>query len=116
MALDKLSKDEALRLQAAHMEIDPREGVIQEWLDSPVGDEFGQIMGDQRNRVCASQIWTECLHNRTGQLSKWEAREICDIMRRMPGWRERKGKARIPDYGVQLVFERESALYPYQLK
>lgn len=116
LALDKLSKDEALRLQAVHMEIDPREGIIQEWLDSPVGDEFGQIMGDRRNRVCASQIWTECLHNRSGQLSKWEAREICDIMRRMPGWRERKGKARIPDYGVQLVFERETALYPYQLK
>lgn len=106
LELDKQAKIEAERQQAAHMENDPREGLIQEWLDTPVEDEMGRPTDDLRDRVCASQIWSECFNNRSKPIRPWEAKEICDIMRRMPGWEERKGKARIPGYGVQLVFER----------
>ncbi|WP_281759556.1 hypothetical protein, partial [Alicyclobacillus hesperidum] len=62
--------------------------------------------GQLRNRVCASQVWVECLGNKKGSMRPWEAREICDILRRIPGWRERKSKARVPGYGVQNVFDR----------
>ena len=89
------------------MEIDPRAGVIQEWLDTPVEDDMGQATEEVRTRVCAAQIWAECLHNKAGSIKTWEARELCDIMRRMPGWVERNGKARVPGYGVQLVFDRK---------
>lgn len=99
---------EAGRVQGLHLEDDPRVGLIQEWLDSPVEDEFGEDSDTVRTRVCASQIWTECLHNKAGSLRPWEAREICDLMRRIPGWKEREGKARVPGYGVQRVFDRET--------
>ncbi|MGL5514092.1 MAG: VapE domain-containing protein, partial [Sporomusa sp.] len=108
LTLDSIAREEAKRQQAAHMEQDPREGLIQEWLDSPIDDEWDGDQGEERyhKRVCAAMIWTECLGNKKGTMRSWEGREICDIMRRIPGWRERKGKARLPGYGVQVVFER----------
>lgn len=98
----------AARIQGLHMEDDPRVGMIQEWLESPIEDEWGdRLDGKQlRDRVCASQVWAECLHNKSGSLRPWEAREICDLLRTIPGWKERKGKARIAGYGVQNVFEK----------
>lgn len=98
----------AARIQGLHMEDDPRVGLIQEWLETPIEDEWGEESEpDQlRNRVCASQVWAECLHNKAGAIRPWEAREICDILRRVPGWKERKGRARVPGYGLQTVFDR----------
>ncbi|SCW86186.1 Predicted P-loop ATPase and inactivated derivatives [Paenibacillus tianmuensis] len=105
LELDHEARLEAERQQAAHMEADPREGLIQEWLETPVQDEFG----DEeyiRKRVCAAMIWIECLGNKKGAMRPWEAKEICDILRRVPGWAERNGRARVPEYGLQTVFER----------
>lgn len=108
LELDEEANKEAERQQVLHMETDPREGIIQEWLESPIQDEWGDNTGEEvyRTRVCAAQIWVECLGNKKGTMRPWEAKEICDILRHMPGWRERKGRARVPGYGVQTVFER----------
>lgn len=107
LELDMDARTAAERQQDGHMEIDPREGLIQEWLETPVKDEWASEPPDQlRQRVCATQVWIECLGNKKGAMRPWEAKEICEILRRIPGWRERQGKARIRDYGVQLVFER----------
>ncbi|HWQ74496.1 MAG TPA: virulence-associated E family protein [Syntrophomonas sp.] len=108
LELDEQAAKEADSQQTGHMEADPREGIIQEWLDTPVQDEWGEEQTEvQRVRVCAAQVWTECLGNKKGSMRPWEAKEICDILRRIPGWGERRGKARIAGYGVQLVFEKE---------
>ncbi|KEQ22324.1 virulence-associated E family protein [Paenibacillus tyrfis] len=105
LALDRKAAEEAKQQQAAHLEIDPREGTIQEWLETPVEDEFGSEPYTHK-RVCAAMIWAEALHNRTGAMTKWEARSICDIMRRMPGWKELPGRVRVPGYGQQTAFDR----------
>ena len=101
-------EQQAARIQSMHMEDDPRVGLIQEWLEAPIEDGWGEEseQGKLRNRVCASQAWTECLHNKSGSIRPWEAREICNILRRIPGWKERKGRARLPVYGLQTIFER----------
>ena len=108
LELDSEAREEATRQQASHMETDPREGIIQEWLETPIDDDWMEESerGILRTRVCAAQIWAECLPNRKGAIRPWEAKEICDIMRRIPGWRERKNRIRIPGYGLQTVFER----------
>ncbi|WP_028560661.1 virulence-associated E family protein [Paenibacillus pinihumi] len=106
LELDHEARLEAEKQQAAHMEADPREGLIQEWLESEEVDDLDRPTGQIRNRVCAAQIWVECLGKRKGDMKAWEAKEICDIMRKIPGWAERKGRLRIPDYGLQTVFER----------
>lgn len=106
LVLDSDAREEAERQQAAHMETDPREGLIQEWLDTPVEDEMGRPTDDLRTRVCAAQIWVECLGKKRGDMKPWDGKDIMDIMRRIPGWQERKGKTKVPGYGVQRVFER----------
>ena len=106
LELDQEAREEAERQQAAHMENDPREGMIQEWLESEEEDDLGRPTGQKRQRVCAAQIWVECLGKKRGDMRPWEAKEICDIMRRIPGWREREGRVTIPGYGKQTVFER----------
>ena len=101
-------EQQASRIQGMHMEDDPRVGLIQEWIESPIEEEWRIADTDERfhKRVCASQVWAECLHNRIGSMRPWEAREICDIFRRIPGWKERNGRVRIPVYGLQTVFDR----------
>ena len=108
LQLDKEAAEEAVRQQASHMETDPIEGIIQEWLETPVEDEWGeeQEKGTLRTRVCAAQIWAECLNNKKGSMQPWEAKKICDIMRRIPGWKEIKGRVRVAGYGQQTAFER----------
>ncbi len=85
MELDHEARLEAEKQQAAHMEADPREGLIQEWLESEEVDDLDRPTGQIRNRVCAAQIWVECLGKRKGDMKAWEAKEICDIMRKIPG-------------------------------
>lgn len=98
---------QAAVIQGVHMEDDPRIGLIQEWLETPVEDEWGEESTEQlRNRVCASQVWAECLGNKKGSMRPWEAREICDLLRRIPGWKELRGRVRVPGYGQQTAFER----------
>lgn len=109
LELDDRARKEAEDHQNLHMESDPREGVIQEWLESPIEDEWEDGAGQLRERVCATQIWTECLGNKKGAMRPWEAKEICDIMRRIPGWREIRGRVRIPGYGKQTAFGRVSS-------
>ena len=101
-------EQQASRIQGMHMEDDPRVGLIQEWIESPIEAEWREENGGAifHKRVCASQVWAECLHNRVGSMRPWEAREICDIFRRIPGWKERDGRVRIPVYGLQTVFDR----------
>ncbi|REK69326.1 virulence-associated E family protein [Paenibacillus paeoniae] len=106
LQLDDEARMEAERQQAAHMESDPREGLIQEWLESEELDELDRPTGEVRQRVCAAQIWVECLSKRKGDMKPWEAKEICDILRRIPDWTERNGRAKVPGYGLQTVFIR----------
>lgn len=106
LELDRVTREEADRRQAAHMESDPREGLIQEWLETEEVDELDRPTGQLRDRVCAAQIWIECLGKRRGDMKPWDAKEIMDLLRNISGWTERKGKAKIREYGVQRVFER----------
>lgn len=107
LALDRDAAETAKLHQASHLEIDPREGLIQEWLEKTVTDEFG---GDPyyHKRVCAAKIWAECLGGKIGMMQKWDARDICNMMRRMPGWKELPGRVRVSDYGQHTAFDRIS--------
>ena len=108
LELDREAEKEAERQQGLHMQDDPREGIIKEWLDTPQDDLFLPSDGEILDKVCAVQIWTECLENKQGTMKPWEAREICNIMRKMPDWEEVDKPVRIPDYGQQKVFIRKS--------
>lgn len=92
----------AEEIQQQHMEDDPRVGMIQEYLESPINDEFGEEP-KERTRVCAAEIWVECLGNRRGDMKPWDAKPIIDILRKTPGWEEKRMRFG-PEYGVQNGF------------
>ena len=121
LELDKDTAKEAERMQGVHTEIDPREGLIQRYLDTKLPDDWDdKDVWERRNylleeptgsitrkRVCAAEIWSEALGLDPAKFGAWEARPIYDILRKMPGWKERKGRVTFKIYGKQTAYEKE---------
>ncbi len=120
LELDDQLYTEAQSMQERHMDTDPREGLIMEYLETPLPEDWadkdeydrkeylrtptGSI---PRTRVCAAEIWVECLDSQLKFFKPWDAKAICDILRRLPDWRERNPeKTRFKIYGQQKTFER----------
>lgn len=126
LKLDKEAAAEALRMQGIHTEEDPREGLIEKYLNTPLPtnwDELdiwsrrmyleeeptGSIPGSiQRTRVCAAEVWAEALGNDPAKFGVWESRPINDILRKFPQWEERRGRVRFKHYGTQTAFVRKN--------
>lgn len=118
---------EALRMQDRHTEESEKAGLIMEYLDrrlpvdweqKDIGDRRDFIHGDdfggehegstERTRVCALEIWVELFNGDPKQLSMIQAREINDILRRIPGWKTYGSKLRFGRlYGVQKAYVKE---------
>lgn len=128
--LDPEMEKEAMKRQEKHTEESAKTGLIQEYLNTLLpanwdeldigarrryihGTEFGESPEGtiQRDRVCAMEIWVELFEGDAKQLHPMQAREINDILRRLPGWkpytvgdgRLRFGKI----YGKQRAFIRQ---------
>lgn len=110
LILDSEARKAAEQQQQRHMEVDPREGIIQEWLDTPLEDEWADPdeQPPLRQRVCAAQIWVEALRKKAGDMTRWDARVLCDIIRSIPGWKENRTRVRFGEWGKQTVFDRET--------
>lgn len=106
------------------LESDPREGVVQEYLDTLLpknwyewnlprrrafiqGSDFEDEEGtEQRVTVCVQEIWYECFGKDKGSISRKDSNEITAIMKKIPGW-ESTGKAkRAAGYGVVKPYQR----------
>jgi len=119
--------------QAAHTEESPWFGMVQEYLNRKLpddweertpmdrrmwlnDDEFGEAAGTiTRDRVCALEVWVECLGNDMKRFPAMDRREINDILRNMPGWKpndqNQKGTLRFgKHYGVQRAYIRDEDL------
>lgn len=115
---------EAEKRREGHMERDPLRGQIEEFLERPVPadwqrwDSFrrslflaGEIKGDQielvpRDRVCALEIWRECLGERKPSIPRQEALRINRVLESLPGW-ERTNIIQFGcEYGKQRGFHR----------
>lgn len=117
---------EAERRRQEHMVRDPLEGIIEEFLERPVPADWlkwdldrrmiywgGGMQYDgplvKRDRVCAAEIWRECLGERR-TASKADATRINNILSRLPGW-ERSGVIRMgANYGSQRGFIRKQTV------
>lgn len=115
----------AAQARERYVEEDTLTGVIEEWLDTPVPDNWEDMTPDQRRewrvsadegfgpagtqqiqRTCSTQIWVECLGRRLGEHRRADLLEITKSLRALPGWRPLDKRQRLPHYGPQLVFER----------
>lgn len=122
-------EEEALRIQLSHTEGGELVGLIEEYLDMLLPDNWESLdifdrrdyirnYGDddhcgsvQRERVCALEIWCEVMEGDRKNLQNAKAREITDILQSMRGWSpytKGTGKARFGRlYGPQRAFVRE---------
>lgn len=114
----------AKQAQAAHEESNPKEGMILNFLDELVPDDWNEMNADARmtfymnsfgnkerctqkkDRVCAVEIWVECFRQDKGRMKNSDAIEINRILRRIPGWTE-TGPRATRAYGKQRLFVRE---------
>lgn len=125
-----LSKDEekeAAKQQDSHSEESAKSGLIEEYLNKPITDNWyelgitekrnyiqGSDFGDlpegkiMRNRTCVMEIWCELFNGDPKQLSYMASREITDILKSLDGWKSHEGRLRFGKiYGTQRAFMRE---------
>lgn len=123
--LSKELEAEAGVIQEDHRERHPWEGKIGEFVAQLIPEDWlkwdenrrrmywgGGISFNeksvQRTRICAVEIWCECLGKAQGDFQQRFAREINQLLEKMPGWKNiGVREAGIP-YGKQRCFERQS--------
>jgi hypothetical protein len=114
--------------QQAAMESDDREGLIIDYLEKLLPDEWDKMdlyqrrsfLGEdefgtgnkkgtvRRERVCVMEIWCECFGKDKSDFQHKNSFEISAIMARIDGW-EKTGKTMwLPIYGKQRVYRRKS--------
>ena len=131
LVLEGELEEEALRIQLSHTEGGELVGLIEEYLEMELPEdweskdiydrrEYIQNYGDddycgsvQRERVCALEIWCEVMEGDRKNLQNAKAREIIDILQSIKGWSpysKSVGKMRFGKlYGVQRAFIRDAS-------
>lgn len=105
--------------QEEHSERDERMGLVQAYLNKLLPDNWDEmdvyqrrdyLRSDdelkaegkvQRSRVCVAEIWCEVLGGMQKEMTRFNTKDLHDLMRKMPGWEEYETKIRFKDYGVQ---------------
>lgn len=120
--LPKDLEAEAGVIQEDHRERHPWEGKIGEFVAQPIPADWlqwdenrrrmywsGGIKFDgkpvQRTRVCAAEIWCECLGKAQGDFQQRFAREINQLLEKLPGWENIGVREAGKPYGKQRCFE-----------
>lgn len=123
--LEATLEAEAQRRQDMHTEDNPKTGMVQEYLDKLLPEnwaemdlvarrnyiharEFGeQPEGSQkRTRVCIMEIWMEFFEGDKQKLTPMLTRELNDIMKRLPGWRTHAGGTGKLSFGKEYGYQR----------
>ena len=117
--LEKVSTD----IQEAHRERSAKEGIIADFLEKPIPENWSQwslekrLMfwhGDNKNaeglvkrdKVCALEIWCEAFNGQPKDFKQAEALEINSILRKMSGWQKTPSSTRFGYCGKQRYFKR----------
>ena len=121
--VEKLAEEQ----QEIHREAYAKEGVIREFLDREIPQDWDSMPLMQRRqfyqgtlhlpegaelvprtKVCAAEIWQECFGSDLKYMGKRDSMEINSIMQCIKGWRRNRSSQRYGFYGTQRGFERVS--------
>lgn len=124
--LDRDIEKLAVRAQKDAMELDERQGLIQEYLDIYVpSDWYERDLVDrieyienykglpefhdgyfQRDKVCNHEIWCECFRKSKEDLKSFDSYQLAAIMARVEGWEKANSQKRFKLYGKQRYYMR----------
>lgn len=109
--------------QSSHCEQDERAGMINEYLDKKlpasaewdkldIYDRRSYVQGhDQkgeylRKYVTIAEIWCECLGKEKEDMTRYNTREINEIVRSLPNWQQSTSTRNVKGYGKQKYYIR----------
>lgn len=114
---------EAERRRQEHMIRDPLEGIIESFVNKPVPEDWqrwsmerrmmywgggmkydGELV--ERDRICAAEVWRECLNERRS-IPRTEALRVNAVLSKLEGWERANALRAGADYGVQKGFKRK---------
>ena len=125
--------EEAYQAQQEAMETDDREGLVEQYLERLLPENWaemdlyqrrsylggGEFPGSaatgtvRRERVCCMEIWCECFGKERENISRANSYEIESILKKIGGWTvstaNKYAKTRFPLYGTQKTFVRMGA-------
>lgn len=122
--LSETAEAMARKVQEEHTELNGKQGLIEKYLDTLLPADWESLdferrllflgggFGDeekgteQRDRVCAIEIWQELFKGDPKSFTLAQAREINGILRRLPGWQSRSSVDCGKIYGRQRAFVR----------
>ena len=115
--LDAAAKAE----QEQHREDNVKEGMIRDFLEKPIPDNYDSLSlaarrmywagtaqcdtTTRRTKVCALEIWCECFGGDPRNMKRADSRDINYILASLPGWKRNKDKRRYGYCGAQRGFE-----------
>lgn len=118
--------DEAVEKQADAMEKDPRIGMVEKFLNTPLpldwydrkvdsrrdyffyeGDPLPQEQTMLRGRVCYQEIWVECYGKLYRDMTVRDRKDIKTVLDNIPGWKQSDKKQQVKGYSDSIrVYER----------
>lgn len=112
--------------QHKHSEQDERKGIIEEYLNEKYPDNWSSMDLYDRRRwledplsqagtiqkdfVCVAEIWCECLGKEKNDMSRYNTRDINDILRSLPEWEASTSTKNFSIYGKQKYYKRKDSL------
>lgn len=112
--------------QHKHSEADERKGIIEEYLNTKFPDDWDKIDLYDRRRwledplskngtvqkdfVCIAEVWCECLGKDKTEMSRYNTREVNEILRSLPEWEAIASTKNFPLYGKQKYYKRKDSL------
>ena len=112
--------------QHKHSETDERRGVIEEYLNKKYPDNWNDMdlydrrhwLEDplsqngtiQKDFVCVAEIWCECLGKDKTDMSRYNTREVNEILRALPEWEYINSTKNFSIYGKQKYYKRKDSL------
>ena len=115
----------AEQAQRDAMEMDERQGMVEEYLDALLPDDWDKqdiysrrehflasakpLRGEpsvRRDTVCNAEIWCECFGRNLSDLKPADSYAIAALMTRIGGWVRTKETKRLSQYGRQRLYRR----------
>lgn len=112
--------------QNKHSEVDERKGIIEEYLNKLFPEDWESLdLYDrrqwleeslskkgtvQKDFVCIAEIWCECLGKDKTEMSRYNTREINEILRSLPEWESVSSTKNFSLYGKQKYYKRKDSL------
>lgn len=112
--------------QHKHSEMDERKGIIEEYLNKKFPEEWDKMDLYDRRRwledplskngttqkdfACVAEVWCECLGKDKNDMSRYNTREINEILRSLPEWEAITSTKNFSLYGKQKYYKRKDSL------